>query len=67
MRREFWSIRSAGDSRSFESAPFAYIRFEGPGDPVRNQLFRDVFSDEAVTILREQIEDGVIFENRDKP
>lgn len=44
---------------AFETAPFAYVRFNALHDPVTNQLFRDVFADKAATILREQIDDGV--------
>ena len=48
----------------YGSAPFAYARFGAMGDVVTNDLFRDVFSEDAVTILGEQVEAGTFSTGR---
>lgn len=48
----------------FESAPFAYIRFGAMGEVTTNDLFRDVFSEDAIAILEEQVEAGVFSAGR---
>ncbi|MEM7211530.1 MAG: ATP-binding protein [Pseudomonadota bacterium] len=48
----------------FESAPFGYIRFGAMGEITTNDLFRDVFSEDAITLLEEQVEAGVFSAGR---
>ena len=54
-----------GDSAMhFESAPFGYIRFVAMGETITNELFQDVFSDDAISMLEEQVEAGVFSAGR---
>lgn len=48
----------------YGSAPFAYVRFGAIGEAVTNDLFRDVFSEDAISILGEQVEAGAFAAGR---
>ena len=53
-----------GGALQFASAPFAYIRFGAIGEAVANDLFKDVFSEDAIQILEEQVDSGVFSAGR---
>lgn len=58
------ALFSDSGALQFDSAPFAYIKFGAVGEVVMNDLFRDVFSEDAVAILEEQVEAGVFSAGR---
>lgn len=44
----------------YGKAPFGYVRFVGIEAPVTNALFDRVFAPEAVDVLREQVDTGIL-------
>ncbi|MEM9059483.1 MAG: ATP-binding protein [Pseudomonadota bacterium] len=63
-RTRMATLFSDGGSLQFTSAPFAYIRVGAMGEVTTNDLFRDVFSEDAIQILEEQVEAGVFSAGR---
>ena len=57
-----WLRRSEPADRdcTLDDAPFAYVRFSAMEPTETNTIFRDVFAPEAVSILREQIDSGIL-------
>ena len=53
-----------GASLKFETAPFGYVRLSPLEDPITNELFDDFFAEEAIDILREQVDQGVFASGR---
>ena len=53
-----------GAALRFETAPFGYARLSPLDGAVTNDLFRDLFSDEALDILCEQVDEGVFTAGR---
>ena len=58
------TLFSDGGALQFTSAPFAYIRIGAMGEVTTNDLFGDVFSENAIQILEEQVEAGVFSAGR---
>lgn len=52
------------EEASFDGLPVAYIRIDPIEGARTNELFRDVFSDFAVDILREQVDQGIFTAGR---
>ena len=53
-----------GASLRFETAPFGYVRLSPLDGPVTNDLFNDLFAEEALDLLREQVDEGVFASGR---
>ncbi|MFK7943986.1 MAG: ATP-binding protein [Paracoccaceae bacterium] len=53
-----------GGSDIYEGAPFAYARFGAIDGPAANDLFRELFSDDALEILAKQVDHGVFVSGR---
>ncbi len=57
-------LRPGGQGRDCDALPFGYLRIS-PGDGVlANDVFRRIFADEAIDILREQVDAGVFVAGR---
>ena len=54
----------AGALSGFDQAPFGYVQINGLEPPETNAVFRDVFADQAATVLREQIDTGIFTAGR---
>ncbi|MEL7152911.1 MAG: ATP-binding protein, partial [Pseudomonadota bacterium] len=63
-KQQMSELFNDNSAMQFESAPFGYIRFADVGEVVTNELFRDVFADDALQILEEQVEAGVFSAGR---
>lgn len=55
---------NSGALSGFDHAPFGHVRFNGLEPPETNDIFKDVFTDEAATVLREQIDTGIFTAGR---
>lgn len=53
-----------GAVAGFDQAPFGYVRINGLDTPETNAVFRDVFADDAVSVLHEQIDTGIFTAGR---
>ena len=53
-----------GGSDIYEGAPFAYARFGAIDGPAANDLFHELFADDALDILAQQVDGGVFVSGR---
>ena len=63
-RSRLGSLTLSATTGGYSDAPFAYVRFAGLDRVTVNDLFSDVFAQEAIDVLRGQIDNGMLSAGR---
>ena len=58
------ALRPGGPARDHDTLPFGYLRISSGDGVLANDIFRRVFAEEAIEILREQVDAGILVAGR---